>query len=432
MLLGRTEEGLRYAVRQRPGSAVACCALTVGGGTAGECEGVSGGKTKQAFPEGTAHFVEHTLFKGTSRKRSSRINSYLDRLGGELNAYTTKEEIVLHATILKEDLPKAADLLLELALDPVFPEKEIEKERGVIVDEIHSYKDTPSDDIYDRFEQRLFASHPLSRLILGTAASVRRIRRDHLLAFNRRFFRYDNMVLTLVGPAPEKQMESLVGRLSAKWKAAAALRADPLDSASGKDSLPPPAPPVFQPNPCFTLRLSKHNHQINCIVGGLAPSLSERRLRIASILLCNILGGPASNSVLNDLLREKHGWVYSVECAYTPFADTGMYTISFGCEKENLDRCLRLIRREMQRLCERELSPRKFARCARQLLGQLAVTADSGEAQALSMGKSMLAFNTVHSDQQDREAVLSLTPALLQEVARRLFDPNNVSTLIFQ
>ena len=426
MLLGRTEEGLRYAVRQRPGSAVAYCALTVGGGTAGECAGDS-----KAFPEGTAHFVEHTLFKGTSRKRSSLINSYLDRLGGELNAYTTKEEIVLHATILKEDLRKAADLLLELALDPVFPEKEIEKERGVIIDEIHSYKDTPSDDIYDCFEQRLFASHPLSRLILGTAASVRRIRREHLLAFNRRFFRYDNMVLTLVGPAPEKQMEALAKRLSAKWKAAALSRVEasvPASEAVGAL----PASPAFVPNPCFNQLLSKHNHQVNCIVGGLAPALSARQQRIASILLCNILGGPATNSILNDLLREKHGWVYSVECAYTPFADTGVYTVSFGCEKENLERCLQLIRREMQRLCEKTLSPRKFARCARQLLGQLAVSADSGEAQALSMGKSMLVFGTVHSDLQDREAVLSLTPEILQEVARRLLAPQNISTLIYQ
>lgn len=416
MRIGTTKEGLRYAVRQRTSSAVAFCALTVSGGT----------RAEESFPEGTAHFVEHTIFKGTSRRSAAVINGYLDRLGGELNAYTTKEEIVLHATVLKEDLGKAAGLLMELALEAVFPEKEVEMERGVIIDEIQSYKDSPADDIYDHFESMLFAGHPLSRLILGSVRSVRKIRREHLLAYYQKCFHYDNMVLTLVGPQSEKQLEALACRLSAQWAAISAGR-----SPQGMRPLPPAALPVPAAAP-FEKRLARRNHQVNCILGGPAPTLGERQERIATILLCNILGGPATNSILNLLLREKHGWVYSVECSYTPYADSGIVCVTFGCEKENLQRCLELIRREMDRLQERELSSVRFRQACRQLLGQLAVSADSGEAQALSMGKSLLVFGTVKSEEEDRQAVLSLTPDILRDCACRLFDASRLSLLIYE
>lgn len=434
MLSGKTDEGLRYALQQRPFSAVACCALTLPGGTRAEGD----------LPEGTAHFVEHALFKGTRHKSARVINSYLDRVGGELNAYTTKEEIVLHATVLKDDLARAAGLLLELALEADFPEKEIEMERGVIIDEIQSYKDVPADDIYDRFESLLFAGHPLSRLILGTARSVRSIRREHLVAFCRRCFRFDNMVLTLAGPWSEARMKALVCRLSRRWAASADGPADaagaPADGpadASGagmlsrpgkkvSESLPAPEAPVF------CKRLNKHNHQSNCVLGFTAPSLGEQQRRIATVLLCNILGGPATNSRLNSILREKYGWVYHVECTYTPYADSGIVSVSFGCEREHLESCLRVVRREIRRLREETLSSRTFSRCCRQLLAQMAVSAESGEAQVLSMGKSMSAFGTVHSPEEDRQAVFSLTPGLLRSLAEELFDERRHSLLIYE
>lgn len=421
MLLGKTEEGLRYALQQRPSSAVAYCALTIPGGTRAEGN----------LPEGTAHFVEHALFKGTRRKSARVINSYLDRVGGELNAYTTKEEIVLHATVLKEDLRRAADLLLELALEATFPEKEIEMERGVIIDEIHSYKDAPADDIYDRFESLLFADHPLSRLILGTARSVRGIRREHLAAFCRRCFRFDRMVLTLAGPQSEAQMKALVCRLSRRW-AAAAAPAEGLADAAGAEILFARAPSTLSLPAPFNTRLKKHNHQSNCVLGFTAPSLGERERRIGTVLLCNILGGPATNSRLNSLLREKYGWVYHVECTYTPYADTGIVCVSFGCEHEHLESCLRVVRREIRRLCEESLSARSFSRDCRQLLAQMAVSAESGEAQVLSMGKSMSAFNTVHSPEEDRQAVFSLSPAFLRSLAGELFAEPRQCVLIYE
>lgn len=416
---------MRYAIRQRPASAVAYCALTIAGGTRGEND----------LPEGTAHFVEHALFKGTKRKSARVINSYLDCCGGELNAYTTKEEVVLHATVLKEDLRRAADLLMELAFEATFPEKEIEMERGVILDEIQSYKDVPSDDIYDRFEVMLFEGHPLSRLILGTAKSVKGIRREHLAAFCARWFRYENMALTLVGPQSEAQLEALVGRLSKRWAGVAA------HDVAGDTPLSPHHPScasstlshgAFSPAPVFNQRLKKHNHQCNCVLGVTAPSLREKERRIGTILLCNILGGPATNSRLNSILREKYGWVYSVECSYTPYADTGIVSVTFGCEHEHLDDCLKVVKREIRRLREELLSPRAFARSCRQLLAQLTVAAESGEAQALSMGKSMSAFGVVHTPEEDRKAIFSLTPELLRSLAEELFAEARQSILIYE
>ncbi len=427
MIVGRTEEGLRYALRQRPASAVAYCALTIVGGTRGE----------EDLPEGTAHFVEHALFKGTKRKSARVISSYLDRWGGELNAYTTKEEIVLHSTVLKEDLRRAADLLMELAFEATFPEKEIEMERGVIIDEIQSYKDVPSDDIYDRFEAMLFEGHPLSRLILGTVKSVRRIRREHLRAFCARWFRYENMVLTLVGPQSEAQLEALVRRLSKRWAESApcaGVEGAPVKRISeslfsGSENF---LPVREKQGARFDLRCSKHNHQCNCVLGVTAPSLGEKERRIGTILLCNILGGPATNSRLNSILREKNGWVYSVECAYTPYADTGIVSVTFGCEHEHLEDCLRVVKREIRRLREEALSPRAFTVSCRQLLAQMAVSAESGEAQALSMGKSVSAFGTVHTPEEDRQALFSLTPEYLRALAEDLFADARQSMLIYE
>lgn len=202
MISGTSPEGIRYAVKEG-GKAVAYCALTIGAGT----------RYEAPYPAGTAHFVEHTLFRGTRRKSASAISSYLDRLGGELNAYTTKEEIVLHATVLKDDLRKAVGLLFELAIEATFPEKEIETERGVVLDEIISYKDNPAEDVYDRFESLLFKGTPLETPILGTVASVKKISADMLRSYVKDKFTPGNMVLTIVAPTKEKTLE----KQALKW-----------------------------------------------------------------------------------------------------------------------------------------------------------------------------------------------------------------------
>ena len=414
MISGRTDCGLQYAVK-RSGSSVGYCALSIRCGT----------RDEDGFHSGIAHFVEHTIFKGTERRSASVINGYLDRLGGELNAFTTKEEIVFHATVLKEDLPKAAGLLFELATCPTFPDHEVNTEKGVVIDEIHSYKDTPSEDIYDRFEEMLFEGHPLSGPILGTVASVRKISHDELIRFVKEKFRPEKMAFTVVADIDEKKMERDVLKLAAKFYGEdASVSSEKTDQTKGK-------PETWTGTTRFEKTLSKRNHQANCVIGGFAPSLYQERERLATVLLCNILGGPASNSVLNYVLREKNGWVYGVECGYTQYADTGMVAISLGCDKSNVDKCLNTIEKEIGKLQAAPLSERKLKAAKKQLLGQLAISSDNGETQCLSMGKSLLAYGKISGDRKTKDLVDAITAEDVQEMAQTIFAPERLSKLIY-
>ena len=366
MLVGKAPCGLRYAVR-RSGRAVGYCSLTIKCGT--RDEGV--------HHSGIAHFTEHTLFKGTSKKSAKVINSYLDRLGGDLNAFTTKEEIVIHSTVLKEDLGKAAALLLELATCPIFPDEEISIEKGVVIDEISSYKDSPADDVYDKFEETLLAGHPLGRAILG------------VLRLSEKVF-------------------------DGSW------------SESPERILSPVETPAL-----FKKTVDKRHHEVNAVIGGLAPSLYDQEERFAAILLANIVGGPASNSKLNDLLRERNGWVYGVETSYTQYSDTGVMAISMGCDRSNLEKCLRGVDKVIKRIQDELLSDSAMRAAKKQLLGQLAISSDNGETQCLSMGKSLISFGDVSTDQQNREAIEAVTADRIRESARRIFNSETLSSLIF-
>ena len=410
MISGKAECGLQYAVR-KSASAVGYCALSIKCGT----------RDEMGYHGGIAHFVEHTIFKGTLKKRASAINGYLEKLGGELNAFTTKEEIVIHATVLKEDLPKAGALLFELATSATFPEREVEVEKGVVIDEIQSYKDTPYEDIYDRFEEMLFVGHPLHGNILGKPASVKKITREELLRFVKEKFTPGRMAFTVVADIDEVKMEKDVLKLVEKFFPSVSAVVEPMSSA-------PCALPAAVP---FDKTLSKRNHQANCVIGALAPSLYQERERIATVLLCNILGGPASNSILNSVLREKNGWVYSVECGYTQFSDTGMVAVSLGCDKANLEKCLKAIDKEIKVLQEDLLSDKKLRAAKKQLLGQLAISSDNGETQCLSMGKSLLAYGKVSSGKENRSLVEAVTAEDIRETARTVFDSSKLSKLIY-
>ena len=473
MRSGTAPCGLRYAVR-RGGSAVGYCALSIRCGTRDEA----------GFGSGIAHFTEHTMFRGTSRKSAPVIGSYLDRLGGELNAYTTKEEIVLHATVLKEDLGKAARLLFELATEATFPDAEIETERGVVLDEIISYKDNPAEDVYDKFEGMLFEGHPLGQPILGTTASVKRLKPEDLRRFVKTFFVPERKAFTVVADIDEKILEKRVLRLVARLFGNAgagntlsgsdagegdtlsgafarigsrsdagegdtlsgafarigsrsdAGEGDTLSGAFARIGSRSDAEERVSPSPIpsaspFSKTVDKRNHEVNAVIGNRAPSLYDREDRITAAVLCNILGGPASNSLLNRELREKNGWVYSVECTYTQYADTGIAAISFGCDKSNLDRCLTALDRILGRLREVPLSERTLKAYKKQLLGQLAISSDNGEAQCLSMGKSLLAWGRIDTSVEMRSRIDAVTPEALQAMARRLFDPASLSRLIY-
>lgn len=410
MITGKADCGMQYAVK-RSGSSVAYCALSIKCGT----------RDEEGFHSGIAHFVEHTIFKGTERRSAAVINGYLDRLGGELNAFTTKEEIVFHATVLKEDMAKASALLFELATCPTFPDQEINTEKGVVIDEIQSYKDSPSEDIYDKFEEMLFKGHPLSGNILGTKASVRKISRSELLKFVQDKFRPEKMAFTIVADIDEKTMEKSVLKLVQKHFPDHVLAPE---TAICEETA------AFVSEP-FDVILSKRNHQANCIIGGLAPSLYQDRERLATVLLCNILGGPANNSILNSVLREKNGWVYGVECSYTQYSDTGIVAISLGCDKGNLEKCVKAIYKEIGKLQEDMLSERKLKAAKKQLLGQMAISGDNGETQCLSMGKGLLAYGKLNTGKETRQMVEGITAEDIREMARTIFAPSNLSKLIY-
>lgn len=408
MIVGTADCGLRYAVK-RSGNAVGYCSLTIKCGTRDE-----GG-----FHSGIAHFTEHTLFKGTERKSARVISSYLDKLGGELNAFTTKEEIVLHSTVLKEDLGKAASLLLELATSPTFPEEEVSIEKGVVIDEINSYKDSPADDVYDKFEEALFEGHPLGRSILGTAASVKKITGKELKLFTKEHFVPMNMALAIVADIDEKKLEESVLKLVGK-----VFKNEP---ATGGERIVTPIPV----KPAFNKQVEKRNHEVNAVIGNFAPSLDNTEERFAAILMSNIIGGPASNSLLNSLLREKNGWVYGVESSYSQYTESGIMTISLGCERGNLEKCLDAIWKVIRKMQDEEYSSVKLKAAKKQFLGQLAISSDNGESQCLSMGKSLVSLGTIFTDRQNIEAIEAVTSEGIRNAALRIFNPESTSSLIF-
>lgn len=415
MICGKAACGMLYAVK-RSGSAVAYCSLSIRCGT----------REEYGYTNGIAHFTEHTLFKGTSFKSASTISNYLDSLGGELNAFTTKEEIVIHSTILKEDLPKATALLMELATCPTFPAQEIDIERGVIAEEIQSYKDCPSDDIYDQFETLLFQGHPLSNPILGTEESIKNISSKELKRFVSDKFKPEAMAFTIVADIDEKKMEADVLKLLTKWfpnhqagKAIAGVKPD------NKEKYRRPKPIRFDKT------IQKNNHEANAVIGYLAPSLYDEHDRVCTVLLGNILAGPASNSILNRILRERNGWVYGVESSYTQYSDSGMLTISLGCEKQNLNKCLKAVEKEINKLQSSLISPSKLKASKKQLLGQLAISSDNGESQCLSMGKSLIAYGEIASDRSIRKLIEDITSEDLKRIACEIFDKEKLSRLIF-
>ncbi len=410
MLTGKTSSGLQYAVR-RSGSAVAYCSLSIRVGT----------RDEEGYHSGIAHFTEHTLFKGTRHKSAAVINGYLEKLGGELNAFTTKEEIVLQAIVLKEDLRKAASLLLELATEATFPDAEVNTEKGVVIDEIKSYKDSPADDVYDRFEERLFGGHPLSRPILGSVDSVRKITPEELRRFVKEKFRPEVMGLAIVADIDEKRLEATASSLIDRYFADAPSSEPAIRSRKAE------TPSAAK----FDVTVEKKNHEVNAVIGSFAPSLYEEKERYATVLMSNILGGPSANSILNRILREKNGWVYSVESSYTQYSDTGILAICLGCDRDNLDKCCSAIRKEILKLQTIPLSETRLKAAKKQLLGQLAISSDNGEAECLSMGKSLTSYGRISPDGEVRRKVEEISSEDILRAACRIFAPEKTSRLIF-
>ena len=403
--------GLQFAFR-RTRSQVAYSALAIKSGTRNEPEAFSG----------IAHMTEHMLFKGTARRTPQQISNRLEMLGGELNAYTAKEETVLYSTVLREDTAKAVDLLFELAFTSTYPQKELDKERCVVIDEINMYKDSPSECIFEEFERMLFEPSPLARPILGTTKSLKKIDSAALQSYVRENFRPENMCIAIVGNLTPQRAEKIALQAVAKYI--------PADYQPAPAATRPEAASLA-PSPCFQKEVAKKNHQINCIIGTTAFSYYDPR-RMDLILLANLLGGPGANSRLNQRLREKNALVYAIDASFTQFADAGSFLIYFGCEKPNVERCITLVHEEVARLREKPLTESALRAAKKQLLGQLAVSSDNGEAQALAMAKSMLVFGEVMPDEEVRRRIEAITPESLQKVAQDVLAEERLSTLIFK
>ena len=373
---------------------VAHCALVIGAGSRDELAGEFG----------LAHFTEHAFFKGTQRRKAYQVNCRLENLGGELNAFTTKEDTTIHATVLRSDFAKAAELIADVAFRSTFPEHELEREREVVCDEINTYKDSPADMIYDTFEDMLFCGSELGHNILGRKQSVMRFGGDAIRSFIARTHTTDRMVFSSIGNMSPKAVEDVAARYFAEAPATVAQFSRRV-------------PCAVEP---FDKSVTRHTHQTHCINGVLAYGIDdERRLPLA--LLVNILGGPCANSRLNVTVREKYGLSYNIEANYTPYVDCGIVAIYFSSDHANEGRCNELVEAEIERLRTVPLTARHLSMAKKQFIAQLAISMESNEGYMLGAGKSFLVHDTVDTMEEVYRKVEAVTAEQLMSTAVEVF-----------
>ncbi len=404
------DNGLR--VIHRPDSSpIVYCGYQINAGTRDEKPG----------EEGLAHFCEHTTFKGTSRRKAWHVLNGLESVGGDLNAFTTKEDTVYYAAILKEHASRAVDLLTDIVFHSVYPQHELDKEVEVVCDEIESYNDSPSELIFDEFENMIFDGHPLGHNILGTADNVRRFTTVDAQRFTRRHYRPDNAVFFIAGDVDFKKIVRQLQR--ADW---------PETPHVPHASVAPIAPNgPFASNPPSSLTVNRNTHQAHVMLGCRAYDIHDDR-RMSLYLLNNMLGGPGMNARLNLSLRERHGLVYTVESTMVSYSDTGLWAIYFGCDPHDVKRCMRLVRRELDKVMEKPLSAVQLAKAKKQLKGQIGVACDNRESFALDFGKSFLHYGWEKDISTLFRNIEAITPEGIQQVARELMAPDRLTTLVYQ
>lgn len=395
--------GLRIIHAQNQ-SAVAYCGYAIDAGTRDEAEN----------EQGMAHFVEHLIFKGTQKRHSWHILNRMEHVGGDLNAYTNKEETVVYSAFLVEHFPRAVELLTDIVFHSTYPQTEIDKEVEVIIDEIQSYEDTPSELIFDDFEELVFPNHPLGRNILGKPELLHQFKSEDALRFTNRYYRPDNMVFFIQGNVDFKRVIRLLE------KAVSDIPATVTQRKRVK-------PEIYIPQ---NKTIHRDTHQAHVMIGCRSYDTHDKK-RTALYLLNNILGGPGMNSRLNVALRERSGLVYNVEANLTSYTDTGLFSIYFGTDQEDVNRCIRLVHKELKRLREKPLSSGQLATAQKQIIGQIGVAADNFENNALNMAKTYLHYNKYEEPQEVYKRIQSLTPQDLWEVANEMFCEENLSTLIY-
>lgn len=376
---------------------------------------LAGSRFEAANEVGLAHFLEHCIFKGTNKRKTIHILSRLDSVGGEINAYTTKEEICVYASFLKTHLNRAAELLSDIAINSNFPEKEIEKEKEIVLDELNSYLDNPSEKIFDDFEALLFPNHPLGNNILGAPETVNSFDRNALQAYVDRYFFAENCVISFVGDVP---MHQLMQCLEKHFQG----------MNSGPKILPPKSFTDYIP---FKKSTQESNYQAHVVIGGIAPGYSDEERR-GMTLLINVLGGPALNSRLILTVREKYGYSYSIEAQYTPFPDLGYWSIYFGTDQKYLSKTLKVVYAELKKMCTVLLTPKQLKQAKEQLKGHIALSLDSNVGLMQGLGKSLLQFNQIDTIAEMYAAIDQLTAEELQGIAQKYFNEVNLSELIFE
>ncbi len=394
--------GIR-GIHRQVRSGVVHCAMVINAGSRDEL--------KDEY--GIAHFTEHALFKGTERRRAYQVNCRLENLGGELNAYTTKEDTTLHATVMRRDFQRAVELIADVVFHSSFPDKELRKEREVIADEINSYKDSPSERIYDDFEDLMFQGSELGHNILGSKARLARITSEDMHAFVRRTYTTDQMVFSSIGNFSVVTAKRVAERYFAAEEAT--MRGYTRQQTAD-----------YKP---FSVVQSRHTHQAHGIIGTRGYSIRDDR-RLPFALAINILGGPSANSILNLVLREKHGLSYNVEATYTPYSDTGIVGIYFSSDHDNAEQCVELIESEVAHLMREPISPRRLAIAKRQFVAQMAISMESNEGYMLGAGKSYLLYKDIETLEEAYKKVMAITAEQIMEVANDNF--GNLSRLIYR
>ena len=387
-------------------SKIAYCGYQIKAGTRNEKPG----------DEGLAHFCEHVTFKGTQTHTSTAIINKLESVGGDLNAFTNKEDTVFYSAIPVEHFAKAVDVLSDIVFYSIFPQAEIDKEVEVICDEIESYNDSPAELIYDEFENLVFKGHPLGHNILGSADRVRSFATADAMRFTQQYYRPDNAIFFVYGNIDFKRLVKTLEKLTPRQRQESVVD-EALVVANGR-------------LPELTI-LNHDTHQAHVMIGNRAYSATHP-LRIPLYLLNNMLGGPGMNARLNVILRERRGLVYSVESSMVCYGDTGLWAVYFGCDPHDVNRCVRLVKGEFKRLMEKPLSEKTLAAAKKQIKGQLAVACDNNENFAIDFGKSFLHFGDEKDIEKLYQKIDAVTAEQIQQVAKEIFDKDSLATLVIK
>lgn len=375
----------------------------------------AGTRDEQDNESGMAHFAEHLSFKGTQRRTSRQIISRMESVGGDLNAFTGKEETVYYCTCQKEHFSRAMDLLFDVVFHSRYPQEEMNKEVEVVIDEIESYNDSPAELIYDDFEATLFQGHPLGRNILGDADSLRAYTTEHVLNYTHRLYVPSNAVLFVYGNISEKEI----------------LRRIPDDVLSETRQCIVRGETILLPYVPQNKVIEKGTHQAHIMMGARAYG-GNATGHLALFLANNILGGPGLSSRLNLALREKRGLVYTVESTLTTYTDTGVWAVYFGCDHHDAERCKRLVKKELQRLCDAPLSERALKAAKQQIIGQIGLSYDNFESVAIGMGKRMLHYGRTQTKEEFIKRIEALSAEQIWDAAREVFNPENLTILEYR